>query len=58
MAKRTIFQCDKCLKTVERNELPTDWIVASTNREEYMWCMACWRDIKSSIPQAAKPEVQ
>ena len=64
MSKRIIYQCDRCSKTREQEDQPSDWasITAAFSENqrlayqapsEYrLWCDGCWRELKKAVPQA------
>lgn len=59
--KRTLYQCDRCSKTIEQPDIPQDWVqIEATQRISLaafskMWCASCWKDISARLSQATKP---
>ena len=63
MAKRIVYQCDRCSKTIEQELMPGDWVeISATNRPQYtteftykkIWCEGCWKAVSTALPLAKR----
>jgi hypothetical protein len=61
MARRIVYQCDRCNWEKEQGDMPRDWVTAEVSQSNRMvnlsptfkmWCPTCWALINEPLPKA------